>query len=249
MWCGSCYVADPNVAFHINAPEEDEGVVWKRRKNTQKFLCARSGDAFFTSFQCDFCVFKNIKKRAPISSSQADTRFMSYIRRANLDAFWSRSPGTISGSLTGLRKIIRTAQEFDMSPSIEPIGPWPVEDVQGMRLAITILRASQEPGRNDPSYTQFDTIRKISSAFGNHYEASLKAANSVWVLRSDKSNSFFTDSPARSEFFTRFMTGLKYRITAFRAIKNCSKSENSMFSTIIVRQYYRQDYSSISTIL
>lgn len=145
--------------FQINSPEEDEGIVWKRRKNTQKFLTARTGDAFFTPFQSDYCVFKNIKKRAPMSSSQADTRLMTYIRRANLGAFWNRALGTVSGSVTGLRKIIRAAKEFNMPPPLEALGPWPVEDVQGMRLAIFILRSSQEAGRNNPSCTQYDSIR------------------------------------------------------------------------------------------
>lgn len=212
VWCGPCYTADPNLPFHVNAPEEDEGIVWKRRKETSKFMTARSGDGLFTPFQCDSCVFKNIKRRAPKACSQADMNLMGYIRRANLDALWSRATGTITGSVAGLRKIIKTAKEFDMLPPLEPLGPWPVEDIQGMRLAITILKASQAPGRNDPTYTQFDSIRKISSSFGNHYEASLKAANSTWVLRSDKANSFFTDSPVRSEFFTRFMSGLKSRM-------------------------------------
>lgn len=35
---------------------------------------------------------------------------------------------------------------------------------------------------------------------------------STWVLRSDKFNTFFTDSPARSEFFNRFMLGLRHRM-------------------------------------
>ena len=196
----------------MNEPEDDEGIVWKRRKDTSKFMTARSGDGFFTPFQCDFCVFKNIKKRAPINHSQADMNLMGYIRRANLDALWSRASGTVSGSVSGLRKIIRTAKEFSMLPPLEPLKPWPIDDIQGMRLAITILKVSQAPGRNDSTYTQFDLIRKVSSSFGNHYESSLKAANITWVLRSDKSNSFFTDSPARSEFFTRFMTGLKSRM-------------------------------------
>ena len=87
VWYGACYRADRHMAFHINSPEEDEGIVWKRRKSTQKFLTTRSGDSFFTPFQCDFCMFKNIKKRAHMSSSQADMRLLSYIRRANLDAF------------------------------------------------------------------------------------------------------------------------------------------------------------------
>ena len=54
---------------------------------------------------------------------------MGYIRRANLDALWSRATGTITGSVAGLRKIIKTAKEFDMLPPLEPLGPWPVEDI------------------------------------------------------------------------------------------------------------------------
>ena len=206
VWCASCYVADQNVKYHINAPEEDEGVVWKRKRDSTKFINARSGDFIFTPFQCDICSFRNIQKRSPSSSSQADQRLMAYIRRANLDAFWSRTSGTVSGSLVSIRNILKTSDTLNMPPPLEDLGPWPTEDVQGLRLAITILQASQEGERNSTEYTQYDSIRKISSAFGNHYEATRLAATNT------KTNTFFTDSPARSEFFTRFMKGLKHRM-------------------------------------
>ena len=76
-------------------------------------------------------------------------------------------------------------------------------------MAITILKASQEPGRTSKEYTHYDSIRKMASAFSNHYEASTQAASETWVLRADLTNSFFTDCPTRSEFFTRFKAGLK----------------------------------------
>ena len=44
VWCGKCYVADSQVLFHINTTEEDEGAIRKRRKESSKFLQARSGD-------------------------------------------------------------------------------------------------------------------------------------------------------------------------------------------------------------
>ena len=212
VWCATCYVAEPSVKFHINAPDEDEGVVWKRKGESSKFLQARSGDFIFTPFQCDVCSFRNIQSRSPLPSSQADQRLLAYIRRANLDAIWSRTPGTISGSLVGIRKILKTAELLNMPSPLEDLGPWPVEDIHGLRLAIAILQASQEGGKNSKEYTQYDSIRKISSAFGNHYEASKSAAINTWVLRSDKTKSHFTDSPARSEFFNRFMKGLKHRM-------------------------------------
>ena len=212
VWCGKCYVADSEVSFHINTPEEDEGVIWKRRKESTKFLHARPGDFILSPFQCDVCSFRNIKSRSPVSTSVSDTRLLAYIRRANLDVFWSRSPGTVTSSVAGIRKIINYSNELNMPPPLEPLGPWPVEDKQGLRLAICTLKASQEAGKNDPKYTQYDTVRKIGSSFGNHYEASITSNAHRWVLRADKGNTFFTDSPARSEFFNRFQLGLKSRM-------------------------------------
>ena len=182
------------------------------KNEKSQFLFGRSGDFVFTPFQCDLCSFRNITKRSPFPSSLADKRLMAYIRRANLDVFWSRTPGTVSGSLTGMRKILKCCQELNMSPPFEPLGPWPVDDNQGYRLAISILRVSQEGGKNSQLYTQYDTIRKMVSSFGNHYEVAQKSSTNTWVLRSDKSNTFFTDSPARSEFFKRFQQGLRSRM-------------------------------------
>lgn len=71
-------------------------------------------------------------------SSQADLRLLAYIRRANLDAFWSMTSGTITGSLVEIRKILKTANQLNMPPPLEELGPWPTQDIQGLRLAITI---------------------------------------------------------------------------------------------------------------
>lgn len=68
------------------------------------FMHARRGDNLITPFQCDLCWFRNLQKRAPNPKSQSDSLLLAYIRRVNLDAFWSRSPKTVSGSLTGLKK-------------------------------------------------------------------------------------------------------------------------------------------------
>ena len=106
---------------------------------------------------------------------------------------WSRATGTISVSLSGMRKILHYCENFDLDSPFEALGPWPVEDRYGLRLAIALLRASKEPGRNDPNYTQYDSIRKITSSYGNHYEASIRSANNIWVLRSDHYITFFTD--------------------------------------------------------
>lgn len=85
-------------------------------------------------------------------------------------------------------------------------------DNWGFRLAISILKASKEPGKNDPTHTQYDSIRKIVSSYSNHFEASRLGADETWVLKTDYKNSFFTICQTRSEFFVRFKEGLKNRM-------------------------------------
>ena len=146
-YCAKYYKADPQVEFYINQPEDDEGLVWRRKKEDDRFLVARNGDNIITPFQCDICWFRNICKQSPYINSQADKLLLAYIRRVNLDALWSRTPLTVSSSITGVHKIINTAHDFRFNPPLESLGPWPVEDTWGFRIAIAILKASRQPGR------------------------------------------------------------------------------------------------------
>ena len=108
-------------------------------------MTVRRGDNLITPFQCDLCWFRNLQKRSPKPNSKSDSLLLAYIRRANLDALWSRSPKTVSGSITGLKKIIATSRDLNFEPPLESLGPWLVGDEWGFRLAITILQASQQP--------------------------------------------------------------------------------------------------------
>ena len=97
-------------------------------------------------------------------------------------------------------------------PSLEKMGPWPVEDQWGLGLALVTLKASLDPGKNVKTHTQYDTIRKLASSYTNHFEVSKKALDKTWVLKSERSNSFFTQCSTRSEFFKRFKEGLRSRM-------------------------------------
>lgn len=58
MWCGRCYTSDPEVSFYIKQAVDDEGIVWKRKKETERFTAARKGDHVSCPFQCDLCIFR-----------------------------------------------------------------------------------------------------------------------------------------------------------------------------------------------
>lgn len=64
------------------------------------FLCARPGDHLFCPFECDACAFFRLKRNLPDPKSRTDSLLQIYIRRANLDAFWSRRPSTRIDAMT-----------------------------------------------------------------------------------------------------------------------------------------------------
>ena len=175
-------------------------------------MVARKCDNAFTPFQCDLCWFRNLKKRDPLVISQADQRLLVFIRRTNLDVFWSRTKDTIDKSRLGLKRFVRESQNMGFEPTLEALGPWPVTDDWGFGLAIVTLNVPLQPWRNVDSYTQYDTIRRLASSYTDQFEASKKSAEETWVLKSEKGNSFFTQCPTRSEFFNRFKIGLRTRM-------------------------------------
>ncbi len=66
----------------------------------QRYLQARNGDNLVTPFQCDLYHFRNLMQHDPVEGLPQDMRLLKLIRRANLDALWSREPGTVRGTLS-----------------------------------------------------------------------------------------------------------------------------------------------------
>jgi hypothetical protein len=112
-----------------------------------------------------------------------------------------------------LKKAIWMCDDLDMERIDLPIGAWPVGDNMGFRLAITMLRASQEKGRNDTSYIQFDSIQKLRSAFSNMYENSAKGNQTVLGFRGDKGRAYrYSSCETESQLFSKFIRGLESRM-------------------------------------
>ena len=174
------------------------------------FLCARPGDHLFCPFECDACSFYRLKRRPPDSKSRIDSLLEVYIRRANLDAFWSRRPGTVEG----MRRLFFTQAEvgdffgFEM---FDRIGPFPHDYDSGMRSAIGSIWQSQRPGRHE-SKQKYSSVRKVRSLHTNIHNASAKSASSTLVWRSEKGRFITTTAPSDREWHVRFMSGLHSRI-------------------------------------
>ena len=69
--------------------------------------------------------------------------------------------------MNGLKEIIKRAQESGRPVPLDEISEWRVDDQQGMGMAITMLEKSLGKGKNDKTYVQFETCRKLHAAASN----------------------------------------------------------------------------------
>ncbi len=163
-------------------------------------------------FQCDGCWFKNLFNRDPVEGSVADAWNLSLIRRANLDLFWSRDASTVSGIRGNTKELIRRARAFGRKIPLSPMSPWPVDDKEGMGVAIAMLEKSIEKGRNSDKYMQFDTVRKLRSAAANVYSATSQAANLRYCLKSGNRLLHLEEGPTQRNLIERIVIGMENRM-------------------------------------
>jgi hypothetical protein len=75
----------------------------KARKDKDKCLKARKGDNMMSPFECDRCTFHKLRGTPSDPENALDKLLLACIRRANLDAFWSRSADTVTGHVGQIR--------------------------------------------------------------------------------------------------------------------------------------------------
>jgi hypothetical protein len=148
--------------------EDGEAVV--RRIQDVRCMEGRNGDNLLCHFQCDLCHFRNIKKRDPFASDLKGLNILCGIRRANLDAFWTRRPGTVKRNLTLMLRIVKVQDEAHGIPTGQilcPQGHHPLENIFGMMTAVVLLAHSLNSGMNAVT-VQFNTIGKTRSDVSNY---------------------------------------------------------------------------------
>ena len=188
--------------------------MWKKKGEERRYVEGIDGAFLVTPFQCDHCWFVNLERRAPDERSFNDQRLLGYIRRANLDVIWSRAPGTITNAKNGIKHLLRSWQELGMRIELPPIGPWIVGDKVGFGVAIGMLRYAQRSGNNRATHMQFESIRKLRTAYGHlHANARLASDPDATSFKAQKGDLFnITDSPTDSKLFQMFMRGVLLRM-------------------------------------
>lgn len=208
VWCGPCYGPLGINLFPRSLPQDEGGFVWARDEDLQRHLHARDGDHLLTPFQCDLCVFRNLKGRNP---GAHDTFLLATIRQVNLDALWGRESATVAATLRGVRQTVTALRQVQLPPPFPPLGPHPMGDSMGYSTAIAMLVKSWEPGRY-VDHQQFETIRKLRSCFSNVYMASAQGVASLRTVGGERAKHYLNDCPTHSLWFERFSRGCLSRM-------------------------------------
>ena len=188
--------------------------VWRGKDlKDRDFHEARDGDHLLAPFECDLCIFRKLRGIDPLINFSQDALLMACIRRMNLDVFWSRARKTVEDNTRKTRNMISFSKTMGMLGPFDHEGPYPPYDYCGYEVASNILLYSRNKGQHDPSYTQFETIRKLRSTFGNHVRATPSAnTGHLCITDSKGKNSKVTNDKCGSLWFQRFMEGCQVRM-------------------------------------
>ena len=104
---------------------------WKgKHRKPKDFLEARNGDALMTLFECNVCVFRKLRGNDPQPNSQQDKFLLSLIRRANLDAFWSRARSTVAQNLSKVKMMLQFTRNVRLQGPFQSLGPYPIQSLR-----------------------------------------------------------------------------------------------------------------------
>ena len=208
-WCQECYRQYPNDPFPVqeslNEEDEEEDLEETGEFLDSRFKHARNGDHLMgMPFYCDFCHFINLAKRAPNPRKESDVTTLMYIRRATLDAFWSRTPGTVTSNLSRLRVDYKKGMEvLSIDCPLPVLGTDSLDDEVGMGPMLLMLHATLRSGRY-ASTLQFDTARRTLTWVNNAYEAGEGSTN-IGVLSNFEKSLHLVVSPVHSRWRERML--------------------------------------------
>jgi hypothetical protein len=237
MWCGDCYVPTDQGLFNVRLPKDEEGYVLRKKGDDKRFQYARNGDHFMTTFQCDLCHFRNIQGRDPVlgNGETDDSYLLKLVRRANLDALWCRESGTVKSNLKELKIISQGADILKIrGESLLPkMGPYPAEDTQSMALAAIFLQRTLDSGINEATL-QFDSARKLRSAYSNAWHASVEGKDEMVMVQGGK-RLVHSTCPTNARWYERFQIG------AHKRMGNVSKPDMAVSIKVMLALMKRFD--------
>jgi hypothetical protein len=213
-WCGPRYKLSGTKDFPVQQHFDEAREKLEETNGANRFLEAYAGDHLMTSFQCDSCHFRNIMGCNPLRHWGKDAELLAFFRRANLGSFWAHETSTVQNNLREAKRIEDFAKDMGMPPVCPPMGPFPLEDTCGMRVAAGILNRSLDKGKF-AEHVQFETFRKARLAVTNVSQAGVSGLTSS-VGAYERNKMWISNVPTHSFWFSRFMHGIHRRVGEIR---------------------------------
>jgi hypothetical protein len=132
---------------------------------------------------------------------------MTYIRRANLDAFWSRRPSTVAGLVRGFKEQVEMGDILGLQ-MFDPMGPFSRQYNSGILAAVGVLMRAQKPGCHE-ARLKYSSVRAARMVHTNTFGATAVGVEGALVWRSEKTRFVATKAPTDSGWFVRFMSGFR----------------------------------------
>jgi hypothetical protein len=79
-------------------------------------------------------------------------------RNASMNAFWNVESSTVRTNLRQALKMEEIGATCGIDSISAQLGPFPLEDTFGMKIAMVLLQRSLDPGKNE-KHIQFSTAR------------------------------------------------------------------------------------------
>ena len=153
-----------------------------------------------------------------------DNYTLTCIRRANLDAMWSRETSTVRANLNRIRQdYFEGISVFPFPPPFPDMANHGVTDRVGMKEACYILQASRRTGKTDHN-VQFQTVRKTTSWISNLHDAGADYSNQS-LGGGGFGKQFMSSAKVRGKWYGRFMHGVKLRMGEIRVQNEALTSE------------------------
>jgi hypothetical protein len=116
----------------------------------------------------------------------------------------------VAGNLLQARKMEQCGEDIGLGLVAPAMGPFPLENTFGMRVACALLKRSLDPGKWETNI-QFATARKRRSTYSNVFHASCQVGK-VSVMAYETSKTYETHCPTYGYWFERFMLGCHKRM-------------------------------------
>ena len=110
--------------------------------------------------------------------------------------------------------MLKMWRELGIKIYLPQIGPWPEEGRVSFRVAMAQVWYSERPGANEHMLLQFDTVRKMRTAYNHVYKVSKSiSAINLSGFKGMKGDIFAASNcPTDSRVFQLFTRGLLLRL-------------------------------------